>query len=99
MGAGAGDAGVLTSYNMTFLGVGSGLTPSLGNNNVMLESSDGQEVLLLDCGYSTTPRLKELGWLRRIKHIVITHVHMDHAGGLELLADYHQYVYRNEPHL
>ena len=87
------------TYSLTFLGVGSGLNPALGNTNVLLESADGTETLLLDCGYTAPPRLKELGLLKAIRHIFITHVHMDHAGGLELLADFHKYVFGQKPHL
>lgn len=87
------------TFSMTFLGVGSGLNPALGNNNVLVESGDRREQLLLDCGFLTTPRLKEMGNLPDIRHIVITHVHMDHVGGLELLADFHLFVYHQRPHL
>jgi ribonuclease BN (tRNA processing enzyme) len=71
----------------------------MGNNSALLESADGKESLLLDCGYLTPLRLKEMGRLQDIRHIAITHVHMDHAGGLEFLADMHQFVYRQHPHL
>lgn len=81
---------------MTFVGVGNGLAPQFGNNNVLLE---GDELALLDCGSLTPARLFEEGVLRRVRHFLVTHVHADHVGGLELVAHLNRYFYRERPHL
>lgn len=81
-----------------FMGVGSGLSPELGNNNALLFSADSDRQLLIDCGFSTPPVLtqRENG-LFNISDILITHVHSDHVGGLELMGFTTFYVYRNFP--
>jgi ribonuclease BN (tRNA processing enzyme) len=81
-----------------FLGVGSGLSPELGNNNVMLTSDKSDRYLLVDCGFSTPPELtrRENG-LKKITDIMVTHVHSDHIGGLELMGFTSFYVYKNFP--
>lgn len=86
-------------FTMTFLGVGSGVTPELGNNNVLVEGADPHAALLIDCGYTTPPKLVELGRLTDVRHLVLTHVHADHAGGVEPLAVLCRYAYRHRPTL
>ena len=88
-----------TRFSMTFLGVGGGMTPDLGNNNVLVEGADPDAVLLLDCGYTTPLKLLELGRLDEIRHIVITHVHADHVGGLEVMGHQGRFVTKRKPHL
>lgn len=87
------------AYSLTFLGVGGGLSPELGNNNVLLEQVDGPAHLLVDCGPVTVQRLKEAQRLPSIQHAFITHVHDDHVGGLQLWAQLNRYVYRHRPTL
>ena len=81
-----------------FLGVGSGLSPELGNNNALLTSENSNKTLLIDCGFSTPPVLtqRERG-LQSITDILITHLHSDHVGGLELMGFTFFYVYKNFP--
>ncbi|MDX2286127.1 MAG: MBL fold metallo-hydrolase [Bacteroidia bacterium] len=47
--------------------------------------------ILLDCGNSTYPRLRELALDDRIDYILVTHLHDDHAGSLSttILHQYH----------
>lgn len=85
--------------SLTFLGVGSGLSPQLGNNSAVLESSLTGDLLLLDCGYTVSPLLAQQGRLRDITHIVLTHVHADHVGGLEFLGFSHHFIYKSRPKL
>ncbi|MEB3198253.1 MAG: MBL fold metallo-hydrolase [Candidatus Sericytochromatia bacterium] len=87
------------SYSLTFLGVGAGLSPELGNNNVLIEQADGPAHLLVDCGPVTAQLLKASGRLPDIRHAVLTHVHDDHVGGLQLWAQLNRYVYRHRPTL
>jgi glyoxylase-like metal-dependent hydrolase (beta-lactamase superfamily II) len=86
-------------YSLTFLGVGAGLSPELGNNNVLLENEDRSASLLIDCGPVTAHDLKLAGVLPKVENVYITHVHDDHMGGLELWAQMNRYVYHNRPHL
>lgn len=81
-----------------FLGVGSGLSPELGNNNALVTSENSKKTLLIDCGFSTPPVLtqRERG-LQSISDILITHLHSDHVGGLELMGFTFFYVYKNFP--
>lgn len=80
-------------FSMTFLGVGSGVTPELGNNNVLVAGDDPRAALLIDCGYTTPTKLLELGRLTDVRHMVLTHVHADHAGGIEPMAILCRYAY------
>lgn len=86
-------------FSLTFLGVGAGLSPELGNNNVLLESEDRQQHLLVDCGPVTAHDLKLAGRLQDIANVYITHVHDDHMGGLDLWAQLNRYVFRHRPNL
>ena len=81
-----------------FLGVGSGLSPELGNTNVLLTSDKSDRQVLIDCGFSTPPELtKRPNGIQSITDVIITHVHSDHVGGLELLGFTSFYVYQNMP--
>lgn len=83
---------------LEFLGVGSGLSPELGNNNALVTSETSDHQLLIDCGFSTPPVLtKRENGLFNITDILITHLHSDHIGGLELMGFTSFYVYRNFP--
>lgn len=86
-------------FSLTFLGMGDGLSPELGNNNVLVTGTDPEGGLLLDCGYTTPLRLLERGWLERVRHVVITHVHADHVGGLEPLMLLHRFRLERRLHL
>ena len=88
-----------TQFSMTFLGVGGGLTPEFGNNNVLVEGQDPDAVLLLDCGYTTPPKLLEMKRLAEVKHILITHVHADHVGGLEVVGHLSRFITKQRPNL
>lgn len=73
---------------LTFLGAGSAFT--VGNNNYhsnMLLEDEPDKLLLIDCGSDVRLSLHELGLsYRDIQNVYISHLHADHAGGLEWLA-------------
>lgn len=73
---------------LTFLGTGSAFTVGMKNyhSNLLLES-DGKKKLLIDCGSDARFSLHEKGYsYKDITDIYISHLHADHAGGLEWLA-------------
>jgi ribonuclease BN (tRNA processing enzyme) len=70
--------------HLTFLGVGNANALDLGNSSAVLESSEGQPVLLIDCGPTALPAF-ESRYGQLPDAIFITHLHFDHIGGLENL--------------
>lgn len=73
---------------LKFLGVGGAFAPISKGNSNMLFTSDSGKRLLLDFG-TTGPYIlrDELGIdVRDIDGVYISHIHSDHAGGLEFLA-------------
>lgn len=71
-----------------FAGTGSAFTVGTGNfhSNILLED-DQLRYLLIDCGTDARTSLFELGLSHRdINAVYISHLHSDHAGGLEWLA-------------
>lgn len=70
---------------LTVLGCGDAFASSGRFNTAFLIENDSQKILL-DCGASTLIRLKQLGYQPdEIQHIIITHFHGDHYGGLPFL--------------
>lgn len=73
---------------LTFLGTGSAFT--IGQDNFhsnMLLVSDNQEKLMIDCGSDARFSLFKQNMTHLdIKNVYISHLHADHAGGLEWLA-------------
>src|SRR5690242_19812640 len=73
---------------LTFLGSGSAFTVGANNyhSSMFLESRSGR-ALLIDCGSDIRFSLHELGLsYKDVTDIYISHLHADHAGGLEYLA-------------
>ena len=78
---------------LTMLGTGNGFTPGLMDSNALLESGQGRT--LIDCGTTAWESLGMLGMKREsVDTIFLTHIHFDHAGGLESIALYSKYVSR-----
>lgn len=75
---------------ITMLGVGNGFSRGVYNNNALLEC-DGRRTLI-DCGVTAWESLEQLGLGEEsIDAIFITHLHFDHAGGLEAAALHSRY--------
>ena len=73
---------------ITFIGTGSAFTVGEGNynSNILLEA-DNSKKFLIDCGSDARHALHELGLSAKdIDNVFITHLHADHAGGLEWLG-------------
>lgn len=72
-----------THWVLRFLGTGAAHAVALGNASAVLER-DGEPVLLIDCGADGLHRyLDTYGSVPMA--LYLTHVHMDHVGGLEEL--------------
>lgn len=73
---------------LTFLGSGSAFTVGANNyqSNVLVESDIGTK-LLIDCGSDIRFSLHDAGYSHLdITDIYISHLHSDHAGGLEYIS-------------
>jgi len=77
------------------LGNGGGLDVNQTNSSFLIEVATN-EYLLFDCGFNIMQRLTKLEQqdkdfnISQIKHVFISHTHMDHVGGLETLI-FHNY--------
>lgn len=76
-----------------WLGNGSGLNLTLNNTSFYM-SGNGPRLALVDCGHTVPARLHALGLVDRVTDIIITHLHADHAGGLESLGSLLYYGHR-----
>lgn len=90
------------TMKITFLGSGSAFTSAPDNyqSNVLLEI--GEDSLLIDAGTDIKRSLFEQNkTYHNIKNVFITHLHGDHAGGLEWLAltSYFDPNYQGKPNL
>ncbi len=77
-----------------WVGTGSGLNPQLGNTSFLV--SDLEKNILVDCGFTVTPKLLEKNKLKDVTDVLITHLHSDHVGGLELFGFMQYFVYENK---
>ena len=76
----------MTPPRFAFLGTSAALA-SAQRDNTSLVIEGGGAVVLLDCGGAAMHRLQRLGLdPHALSHVVITHVHVDHAYGLPSLV-------------
>jgi ribonuclease Z len=76
----------VTTARFAFLGT-SGAVATAARDNTSLVVEAGGVALLLDCGGSTVHRLRRLGVdPLALSHVVVTHLHVDHAYGLPSLV-------------
>lgn len=73
---------------LIFIGTGSAFTVGGNyNSNMLLVDEKNNNKLLIDCGSDARHALFDLGYTYKdIKDVYISHLHADHAGGLEWLA-------------
>lgn len=68
------------------VGVGEAFAKTLHQTNFLVTPADG-EPFLVDFGHTAPRALRRLGFeLRRAAHVVLSHLHADHIGGLEELG-------------
>jgi ribonuclease BN (tRNA processing enzyme) len=73
---------------LIFLGTGAAFVTDVNNyqSNMLLQSASGK-LLLIDCGADVRRSLHSQGFsFRDITDVYISHLHSDHAGGLEWLG-------------
>lgn len=83
---------------LIFIGSGSAFTTHSGNynSNMLLINEKNNEKLLIDCGSDARHALAELNYsYKDIHSVYISHLHADHAGGMEWFALTHKFD-RNE---
>ena len=80
-----------------FLGTSGALT-SASRDNTSLVFSAGGAAVLVDCGGSPVHRLRRLGVDPLVlSHVIVTHVHVDHAYGLPSLVRQSMLLERRAP--
>ena len=76
---------------LEILGTGGGNTPEYGNSSLLIWNDNETEAVLMDCGYTVYPYLKNLETvsgreiISKIKTVAISHLHDDHVGSLGAL--------------
>jgi ribonuclease BN (tRNA processing enzyme) len=74
---------------LIFLGSGAAFTVENYHSNVLLQKEDGSR-LLIDCGSDVRHSLAAQGFSPQdITNVYVSHLHADHAGGLEWLGFTH----------
>lgn len=79
----------MATIKLIFAGSGSAFTTNCNNyhSNMLLVDEKNKTNLMIDCGSDARHSLGELGFTHRdIDHVYISHLHADHAGGMEWLA-------------
>jgi len=76
------------------LGCGSAFAPELGNSSFIVWA--GEEGILFDCGGDVFSKLKNNNYLNKIKTVVISHLHGDHAGSLDTLIFWNYFILKNK---
>jgi len=89
---------------LIFIGSGSAFTTHSGNynSNMLLVDEENNEKLLIDCGSDARHALAELNYsYKDINSVYISHLHADHAGGMEWFALTHKFdpSEKDKPHL
>lgn len=79
---------------LTFLGRDSGF----GRENNAVYTEIDEKLLIIDCGFTVFEKLKEKLNLEEYKeiHVIITHLHNDHAGSLSQLILYIYFIYNKK---
>src|ERR1700760_580462 len=69
-------------FDLTFLGTSASVPSAERNHPGLLVEADGHRILV-DCGEGTQRQLLRAGaGFRRLRHVLLTHAHLDHVLGL-----------------
>jgi ribonuclease BN (tRNA processing enzyme) len=80
---------------ITVLGCGGAWSRILGHTSFLVEHRDIK--LLIDCGSTVPARVEEFSRLQDITHIFLSHLHADHAGGLEEVGFKGLFIHKKRP--
>lgn len=84
--------------SLFFLGAGSAFSKIFFQNNIIIIK--GNTSLFVDFGTRTPVALHRLGLkISQIEHLILTHSHADHIGGVEEIALISRYIHRKKPNL
>jgi hypothetical protein len=82
----------------TLVGTGDAFSRRYGQTNVLVETDDVR--MMIDFGHLAPLRLEALGFsLSQLTHVVVSHIHADHVGGLEELAFLSRFVHHGRVRL
>ncbi len=82
----------------TFIGTGNAFSRRYGHTNALVEA--GEIRMMIDFGHLAPIRLEKYNRnLAEITHVLISHVHSDHTGGLEELAFLSHFIHHRKPTL
>lgn len=77
----------MKKFKIMFLGTGNAMVNDKGNYHSNAIISYGKDRLFIDCGSDFPHALEDAGIRhRKVKNLYISHIHADHAGGLEWLG-------------
>lgn len=77
-----------------FIGTGGSFDIAQGNSAAIV-IFEGKKILV-DCGFTVYPKLRELNLIDAIDCVIVTHLHDDHAGSLSTLL-FHRHFISNNP--
>lgn len=80
---------------ITVLGCGGFFSKKLGNTSFLVEHNDVK--LVVDCGQTVPQAIEQYIPLNKVTHYYISHLHGDHAGGLEEVCFKNYYLYKHKP--
>lgn len=87
----------MSNITITCLGHGGAFAhPDVGNTSYLIDCDDHR--ILVDCGSTVPDVLKEFNVdPGSLTAVLISHLHMDHVGGLERLLYHRHYVCKSDP--
>lgn len=80
---------------ITILGCGNAWSRKLGNTSFLVEQNNVK--LVIDCGFTVPEAVEKITPLKSITHYFISHIHADHAGGLEEVAFKNYFISKHRP--
>lgn len=82
----------LCYMEILFIGTGGAFDYEIGNSAALLAFA-GQQILI-DCGHTVYPRMRQLDIPEKFDYILLTHLHDDHCGSLSTLIFHQKHIAR-----